>query len=80
MLPDILDEQEKICNFKTDVFIDEEKYLKENCAGGVELKTKNGKIAVSSTLESRLELIAGQIVPQIRTALYGHNPNRAFFD
>uniref|UniRef100_A0A914BZN2 V-type proton ATPase subunit E n=1 Tax=Acrobeloides nanus TaxID=290746 RepID=A0A914BZN2_9BILA len=80
ILQDILDEQEKICDFKTVVKIDNENFLGNNCSGGVELRTESGKIAVKSTLESRLELIAGQIMPQIRTALFGQNPNRAFFE
>lgn len=60
--------------------IDKTNYLAEESAGGVEMSAKGGKIKVSSTLESRLDLIAGQIVPQIRTALFGPNPNRKFFD
>ena len=62
------------------VTIDREHYLSDESAGGVEMYAKGGKIKVTSTLESRLELIAGQIIPQIRTALFGPNPNRKFFD
>lgn len=35
---------------------------------------------ISNTLESRLELIAQQLLPEIRTALFGRNPNRKFTD
>uniref|UniRef100_A0A915PML4 V-type proton ATPase subunit E n=1 Tax=Setaria digitata TaxID=48799 RepID=A0A915PML4_9BILA len=62
------------------VRIDTSEYLSDESAGGVELLAKDGKIKVSSTLESRLDLIAAQIVPQIRVALFGKNPNRRFFD
>ena len=62
------------------VVVDREHYLPDESAGGVEMYAKGGKIKVTSTLESRLELIAGQIIPQIRTALFGPNPNRKFFD
>lgn len=35
---------------------------------------------VVNTLESRLELIAQQLVPEIRTALFGINSSRKFTD
>lgn len=35
---------------------------------------------VPNTLESRLELIAQQLVPEIRQALFGRNLNRKFAD
>lgn len=43
-------------------------------------KLFTGRIKISNTLESRLELIAQQLVPEIRTALFGRNPNRKFTD
>lgn len=39
-----------------------------------------GRIKINNTLESRLELIAQQLVPEIRSALFGSNPNRKFTD
>lgn len=39
-----------------------------------------GRIKVSNTLETRLELIAQQLIPGIRSALFGSNPNRKFTD
>lgn len=80
LLPECLEELQKIWGDTSKVTIDKENYLPEDGAGGVDLYAKAGKIKVSSTLESRLDLIAGQIVPQIRTALFGPNPNRKFFD
>jgi len=80
LLPVCLNELKQVWKGACNVTIDEEHYLSHDSAGGVEMGTRNGKIRVSSTLESRLDLIAGQIVPQIRTALFGSNPNRKFFD
>ncbi|CAJ0601252.1 unnamed protein product [Cylicocyclus nassatus] len=80
LLPECLDALEKEWGEKTKVTIDKQHYLSPESAGGIELTAKAGKIRVSSTLESRLDLIASQIVPQIRTALFGPNPNRKFFD
>ena len=80
LMPECLDELKKVWGSVSSVTIDKEHYLPEDSAGGVEMSSKGGKIRVSTTLESRLELIAGQIVPQVRTALFGPNPNRKFFD
>uniref|UniRef100_A0A0N4ZIC0 V-type proton ATPase subunit E n=1 Tax=Parastrongyloides trichosuri TaxID=131310 RepID=A0A0N4ZIC0_PARTI len=80
ILPSCVEELQKQWGDYCNVAIDTENYLPNNSAGGVEISAKGGKIMVSSTLESRLNLIARQITPQIRTALFGVNPNRAHFD
>lgn len=49
-------------------------------AGGVEVYNSDGKIKVSNTLESRLDLVAQQMMPEIRVALFGANANRKFLD
>ncbi|XP_062276071.1 V-type proton ATPase subunit E 1a [Scomber scombrus] len=62
------------------VKIDMERFLPSDICGGVEMYNDNGKIKVSNTLESRLELMAQQMMPEIRVALFGVNPNRKFTD
>lgn len=49
-------------------------------SGGVELVAQNGKFVVENTLESRLDLMSQQMVPELRTILFGRNPNRKFTD
>ncbi|CAH2276446.1 V-type proton ATPase subunit E 1 [Pelobates cultripes] len=63
-----------------EVGIDEETFLSHEIAGGIEMYNADGKIKVSNTLESRLDLIAQQMMPEIRVALFGANPNRKFLD
>nr|XP_042705491.1 V-type proton ATPase subunit E 1 isoform X2 [Chrysemys picta bellii] len=63
-----------------DVHIDQQTFLPEDIAGGVEIYNSDGKIKVSNTLESRLDLIAQQMMPEIRGALFGANANRKFLD
>ncbi|XP_026220975.1 V-type proton ATPase subunit E 1a [Anabas testudineus] len=63
-----------------EVTIDSERFLPSHICGGVEVYNDNGKIKVSNTLESRLELIAHQMMPEIREKLFGANPNRRFMD
>lgn len=54
---------------------------KNDCrSGGVELVAQNGKFVVENTLESRLDLMSQQMVPELRTILFGRNPNRKFTD
>ncbi|KAL2746187.1 V-type proton ATPase subunit E [Vespula maculifrons] len=60
--------------------IDQETFLPAESCGGVELLTSKGRIKINNTLESRLELIAQQLIPEIRSALFGSNPNRKFTD
>nr|KAF6451696.1 ATPase H+ transporting V1 subunit E1 [Molossus molossus] len=63
-----------------DVQIDQETYLPDEIAGGVEIYNGDRKIKVSNTLESRLDLIAQQMMPEVRGALFGANANRKFLD
>ncbi|KAJ8245379.1 hypothetical protein GJAV_G00270120 [Gymnothorax javanicus] len=60
------------------VHIDERNFLPSDISGGVEIYNADGRIKVSNTLESRLDLIAQQTMPEIRVALFGQNPNRKF--
>ncbi|KAM6937372.1 V-type proton ATPase subunit E 1a [Xenentodon cancila] len=62
------------------VRIDQDHFLPPDICGGVEVYNDNGKIKVSNTLESRLELIAHQMMPEIRVNLFGANPSRKFMD
>ncbi|XP_017890198.1 V-type proton ATPase subunit E [Ceratina calcarata] len=60
--------------------VDQDNFLPSDGCGGVDLIAGRGRIKVSNTLETRLELIAQQLVPDIRSALFGQNPNRRFND
>ncbi|CAG9112908.1 V-type proton ATPase subunit E [Plutella xylostella] len=60
--------------------VDTEHYLPVGTCGGIELVAARGRIKIINTLESRMELIAQQLLPEIRTALFGRNPNRKFTD
>ncbi|PWA26109.1 hypothetical protein CCH79_00015233 [Gambusia affinis] len=70
-----------------EVRIDQENFLSPDLSGGIEIYNSNGKIKVSNTLESRLDLMAQQstpwvsiMMPEIRVAVFGANPNRKFLD
>ncbi|XP_036191463.1 V-type proton ATPase subunit E 2 [Myotis myotis] len=60
------------------VHLDREVHLPMNAAGGVEVYSSTQNIKVSNTLESRLDLLAHQKMPEMRKALFGANPNRKF--
>lgn len=62
------------------VKVDTENFLAPDITGGVELQAQKGRIKIANTLEARLDLIAQQLVPEIRGALFGRNPNRKFAD
>lgn len=49
-------------------------------AGGIELTARGGRIKINNTLENRLDMLSQQLLPEIREALFGSNPNRKFAD
>jgi V-type H+-transporting ATPase subunit E len=62
------------------VTVDTTNFLNQEIAGGIELWTPNSKIKVENTLESRLELICQQMLPELKEILFGANANRKFRD
>ncbi|KAJ3612369.1 hypothetical protein NHX12_020645 [Muraenolepis orangiensis] len=63
-----------------EVRIDQDNCLSQDISGGIELYNARGNIKVSNTLDSRLDLMAQQMMPEVRGALFGANPNRKFLD
>lgn len=61
------------------VVIDKEHPLPPHSMGGVIIGNNDWRIKCSNTLESRLELLQDQMLPEIRTMLFGPSPNRKFF-
>ncbi|XP_025097125.1 V-type proton ATPase subunit E-like [Pomacea canaliculata] len=62
------------------VTLDTENYLGDDISGGVVCSSRSEKITVYNTLDSRLDLICQQMLPELRDILFGHNPNRRFMD
>jgi V-type H+-transporting ATPase subunit E len=50
--------------------LDEDKFLPEDCAGGVSLLSAGGRIIVENTFESRLQVAYQQNLPLIRAVLF----------
>lgn len=78
LLSEVADEYKAVSKKEVNLKLDTENYLSPQTCGGIELLAQKNKIKICNTLESRLELIAQQLVPAVRTALYGSNPNRKF--
>jgi len=60
------------------IVVDTANWLPAEICGGIELVTNRNRIKVSNTLEARLEMLAQQLLPEIREMLFGANPNRKF--
>jgi len=60
-----------------DNFYNNKKYYS---GGGIDLLAQRGKIKISNTLDARLDMIARQMIPEVRTSLFGRNINRRFTD
>ncbi|EFJ17636.1 hypothetical protein SELMODRAFT_271490 [Selaginella moellendorffii] len=64
----------------SEVMVDNRKFLPSrqadglSCAGGIVLATKDGKIVCDNTLDSRLEIVHKQNLPEIRKRLCGSRP------
>lgn len=80
MLPQCQEELQKAWGKTSKISVDQNNFLPPDSTGGIILLAKEGKIRVISTLESRLEAISHKMVPEVRTALFGKNPNRRFHD
>ncbi|XP_054433202.1 V-type proton ATPase subunit E 1-like [Pteronotus mesoamericanus] len=59
-----------------DVSIDQEAYLPKKIDGGVEIYNENHKIKFFNTLESPLDLIAQQMMPEAQGTLFGENAKK----
>ncbi|XP_077999810.1 V-type proton ATPase subunit E 1-like [Glandiceps talaboti] len=79
ILPKCIASYKQATKKDTNVTMDKN-YLGPDVSGGVEVSAHAGKIKVVNTLESRLDLISQQMLPEIREALFGENPNRKFLD
>jgi V-type H+-transporting ATPase subunit E len=75
-----LDEYKKETKKECQVVFDEENFLSPEITGGIEMFTDNNKIKVVNTLESRLDQMSRQMLPEVRKILFGANPNRKFED
>ncbi|EGF80473.1 hypothetical protein BATDEDRAFT_35129 [Batrachochytrium dendrobatidis JAM81] len=73
-------EYTKQLKIPVEITIDEANPLPESSHGGVTLSAVGGRIKCSNTLESRLELLQEQMLPEIRVVLFGHSANRRFFN
>lgn len=80
ILPAVVEQYTKTSGSEINIKVDQESFLPVECCGGVDLLAHRGRIKISNSLEARLDLIAQQLVPQIRNALFGINANRKFTD
>lgn len=78
LINEVAAEYKQASNMEVHLKLDSASYLGAQTCGGIELLAQRNKIKICNTLESRLELIAQQLVPAVRTALFGRNPNRKF--
>ncbi|PAV17739.1 ATPase V1 A1 complex subunit E [Pyrrhoderma noxium] len=53
--------------------------LSDTIAGGIKLQSANKRITLDNTLDERLRLLEGRMLPEIRHDLFGANQNRKFY-
>ncbi|RKF81987.1 V-type proton ATPase subunit E [Golovinomyces cichoracearum] len=62
------------------IVINEAEPLPQESAGGLFIVCGGGKIDINNTFEERLKLLQESALPEIRTAIFGKNENRKFYD
>ncbi|CAG8612497.1 8500_t:CDS:2 [Paraglomus brasilianum] len=65
---------------KVDITIESDHHVPTSSAGGIILTSNHGRIRVNNTLEERLNLAQEEMLPETRVLLFGHSPNRKFFN
>lgn len=84
VIPQVISEYLELTgNNSSDSFeltVDHEEFLPASTAGGIILYNESGNIIINNTLEERLKLLEETCLPQIRTAVFGPSPSRAFFN
>eukprot|EP01137_Pigoraptor_chileana_P013640 Opistho-2@67375 len=80
VIPGVQQQLAKATGRNLQIIIDRENPLPEASAGGVEVSSANGRVRIANTLETRLHLVAQQMLPEIRTMLFGKSLTRTFFD
>ncbi|KAF9582573.1 V-ATPase V1 sector subunit E [Lunasporangiospora selenospora] len=55
-------------------------YLPSDSAGGVIVAGNGGRTKCNNTPEARLAILEEDMLPEVRTMLFGHSPNRKFFN
>lgn len=78
VLPQSIEQYKSISKKDGTVSIDKVNFLPAEICGGIELLTRGSRMKISNTLEARLDMMAEQMLPEIRTMLFGANPNRKF--
>lgn len=63
-----------------EIVINDVEPLPQESAGGLFIVSGGGKIDINNTFEERLKLLQESALPAIRTAIFGKNENRKFYD
>jgi len=77
-VPVAVDQYKAMSKLACEVTIDQTNFLPASICGGVELIVRHGRIKIQNTLEARIEMLAQQMLPELRTQLFGANLNRKF--
>ncbi|KAG9292239.1 hypothetical protein G9A89_023959 [Geosiphon pyriformis] len=80
VLAEVVEEYKKSTHLPVKIVVDPKEHLPESNAGGVILTSHFGRIIVNNTLEERLSIAEEEMLPEIRVLLFGHSPNRNFFN
>lgn len=78
VVPASVADYQSMSKLPCNVTVDSVNYLAPTICGGVELSVRNNRIKISNTLEARLDMLSEQMLPEVRTMLFGKNLNRKY--
>ncbi|KAF9157731.1 V-ATPase V1 sector subunit E [Actinomortierella ambigua] len=80
VVPEVKKQYEDLTGQTIVILLVENDHLPADGAGGVIVSSHGGRIKCNNTPEARLAILEEEMLPQIRTKLFGNSPNRKFFN
>ncbi|KAF9977628.1 V-ATPase V1 sector subunit E [Actinomortierella ambigua] len=80
ILPEVKKQYEEATGQTVAITLVRDDHLPADGAGGVIVSAYGGRIKCNNTPEARLAILEEEMLPQVRTALFGNSPNRKFFN
>ncbi|RKO98896.1 hypothetical protein CXG81DRAFT_15310 [Caulochytrium protostelioides] len=80
VLSSVSSEFQKALERPLHITVSTREHLPDDCAGGVLVQTEDNKIRVNQTFETRLDIAAEMMLPELRIVLFGKSAQRKFYN
>ncbi|KAF9412013.1 V-ATPase V1 sector subunit E [Podila epigama] len=80
LLPSVQSRYEEATKQTIKIILLDNHHLPADSAGGVIVAGNGGRTVCNNTPEARLSILEEEMLPEVRYMLFGHSPNRKFFN